>query len=80
MCCTGGVQSSGVTITGAGCRSDPPSPTSPEDAEIPQASGQEGGHRCSGPGKVNLSLETDRLAGGLVHVRVSASITRKRAL
>lgn len=41
-----------------------------DDSETPQASGQEGGNKCSHPGLAKLSLAVDRLAEGLVHGRI----------
>lgn len=40
---------------------------SPDDADTPPTSGQEGGHEYSGPGKAQLSLEINTWAEGLIH-------------
>lgn len=52
---------------------------SPADAETPQTHGQEGGHGCSGAGRAELFLETDRLAKGLVHGRILVNIGQMEA-
>lgn len=77
----------GVALTGAGCDSDPPSPSPlrPHSPVSPQMMGDTTSQRpgsggaCPGPGKARLFLETDGLAEGLTHGRVLRNIPQGAA-